>query len=180
MAPARDVEVKWRSFSLKVKNEGNDVPEQFVEPMKATHRALRVVEAVREKEGDAAVGPLYAEYGRRIHHDGQRTDFDDADVLRTVGLDPALAAAADDESYDEAIRASMKDALDVTGEDAGTPIIVFAGAQPTGYFGPIFSPAPTGEEALRVWDGLAALATASGFYELKRTRTVGPELGPRP
>ncbi len=131
------------------------------------------------------VAALEARYDPALAEDWDAVGLvhgDPAQPVRRVmfAVDPALAAAADDESHDEAIRVSMKDALDATGEDAGTPIVVFAGERRTGFFGPIFSPAPTGEEALRVWDGLAALAGVSGFYELKRTRTVGPEFGPRP
>ena len=31
-----------------------------------------------------------------------------------------------------------------------------------------------GEEAGALWDGVVAVARVPGFYELKRTRTVGP------
>ncbi len=43
-----------------------------------------------------------------------------------------------------------------------------------GFFGPVVSPAPTGEAAGRLWDGLLLLAAVPGFYEVKRTRTEEP------
>jgi len=47
-------------------------------------------------------------------------------------------------------------------------------------FGPVISPAPTGEDALKLFDGFAALAAQPGIWEVKRERTVGPVFGPRP
>jgi len=41
-------------------------------------------------------------------------------------------------------------------------------------FGPVVSPAPKGEAAGRLWDGLVLVAGTDGFFELKRTRTRKP------
>ena len=40
--------------------------------------------------------------------------------------------------------------------------------------GPVISPIPRGEAAARLWDGVLQVATADGFFELKRTRTRDP------
>ena len=45
-----------------------------------------------------------------------------------------------------------------------------------GYFGPVVTPAPTGQAALDLFDGLVLMTRVPGFYELKRTRTSGPQL----
>jgi hypothetical protein len=42
------------------------------------------------------------------------------------------------------------------------------------FFGPVISPAPKGEAAGRLWDGVFNVAKTRGFFELKRTRTVDP------
>ena len=42
------------------------------------------------------------------------------------------------------------------------------------FFGPVISPTPRGDEALRLWDGVVAAASFDGFFELKRSRTRGP------
>ena len=42
------------------------------------------------------------------------------------------------------------------------------------FFGPVVSPAPKGEAAGLLWDGCVLVANTPGFFELKRTRRVGP------
>jgi hypothetical protein len=43
-----------------------------------------------------------------------------------------------------------------------------------GYFGPVISPAPKGEAAGRLFDGIVLLSGSEGFYEIKRARTQPP------
>jgi len=44
----------------------------------------------------------------------------------------------------------------------------------TPIFGPVITPAPKGEAAGRLFDGLALVTEADGFFELKRTRDRKP------
>lgn len=180
VAPHRDLDVHWRSISLKIKNA--DTPDQpFAGLYESSHRLLRVMEVVRDAEGDAAVGDLYAEYGRRIHV-GQDLEFDPAEALDAVNLNRSFASAADDDSWDEAISTSTAEGLSLTGEDVGTPIIGFddMDGNPVGIFGPVISRNLDLDVSLRLWDGVYAAATIPGFWELKRTRTERPEVGFRP
>jgi hypothetical protein len=39
----------------------------------------------------------------------------------------------------------------------------------------VVTPAPKGEDAGRLWDGTVLVASTPGFFELKRTRTKGPD-----
>ena len=65
------------------------------------------------------------------------------------------------------------DRFDIPGR-GGTPVLRVNGMS---LFGPVISPAPTGEEAGDLFDGFVKVTAYPGFFELKRTRTVGPIFG---
>ena len=143
-------------------------------------RALRVVAAVRAQD-ELAVGPLYTELGRRIHHDGEKADDDLGGALAAVGLEPELATAVDDESWDDAIRTSMAEAKALVGDDVATPIAAIDdGDGPRGASGPILTAMPTGDEALQLFDAWVAMLRIPGFAELKRSRSGPPPHPERP
>lgn len=172
VAEARGLEVAWHPISLRIINEASE-PSPYTEGLLNGHRAGRVIEAARRAHGEAVVARLYTEFGTRIHP-GRRDDFDAiiAEGLAALSLDPALADAADDEQYDAQLRSTTEHALEIAGPDVGVPIISVDGVS---FFGPVVTPAPTGEQALRLWDGIVMAASVPGFYELKRGRTAGPQ-----
>ncbi len=180
--PERDLTVNWLPISLLFKNDPPEDSEYFA-PVNHTHKLLRVFESVRAAGGNDDGFKFYWEAGRNIHHDGN-WEIDPATILENAGLDASHAAAFDDESYDAGIRATMDEGLALTGNDVGTPIIAFEDPKNPGHkvgiFGPVISRVPTGEEGLALWDAMVTLSTMDGFWELKRTRTVGPEFGERP
>jgi hypothetical protein len=180
IADERELEVNWKPISLLLKNEPGEDSEYYG-PVKRTHGMLRVMESVRAAEGDGPIQAFYFELGARIHHD-KELEFDLADALTAVGLDPVHAAAFDDESFDAAIQESMDDGLGLTGTDVGTPIIakLNSDGKRVAYFGPVITRAPERDQALKLWDALDAMMDIDGFWELKRTRTEGPEFGDRP
>jgi hypothetical protein len=180
VVPNRDVKVTWQPISLMFKNDITPDHERY-DVYYSTHRMLRVMESVRAAEGDDPVGDLYWEFGRRIHHDKDRT-FDLSDALGAVGLDPAHATAADDEQWDAPIRERQAIGIDLAGEDIGTPIIAFddRDGERQAYFGPVITRVPPTEESLALWDALIAMMNVKGFWELKRTRTDRPDFGERP
>jgi len=174
VATLRDLDVTWHVMSLAVLNENNtDLSEHYTAFLPRALRYTRLVTAVAELHGAATVKPLYDALGARIHPGGS-IDVDTviAEALAEVGLPAGLAEYADSDEYDAQMRASHADGIGRVGQDVGTPVIAVAG---TAFFGPVISPAPTGEQAAALWDGVVAVAAYDGFFEIKRSRTRGPE-----
>lgn len=179
VARVRGFEVAWRTFSLRVLNEA-DESDEYAEAHRDGHRIGRVIEAARAEHGDTVVGTLYTAIGERLHHQG-RTDVDTIirEALGEAGLPEELVAhghggeLADEPSdeLDTLLRTNTDRAVSLAGPDVGIPIIAFDGVA---FFGPVVSPAPTGEAALKLWDGVAAAASVPGFFEIKRGRNVDP------
>lgn len=169
----RPVDVTWSVMSLSVLNEGRDLPPDYREMMDRGWGPVRVVTAAGELHGAEVLKPLYDAIGTAIHPGGVE-DYDEAIRigLEEAGLPSELADFAHSEEYDAQLRASTKRALDLVGDDVGTPVVAVEG---TAFFGPVVSPAPKGEAAGRLWDGCVLVAGTPGFYEIKRSRTVGPQ-----
>lgn len=168
----RDVTVRFHVMSLSVLNEGRELPAEYRAKMDAVWGPVRVVVAAADQHGEEVIEPLYTAMGTLIHPGG-RDDWDGviADALAQVGLPAELAQYAHSEEYDEKLRASHREGIEKVGEDVGTPVIAVGDVA---FFGPVVSPAPKGEEAGRLYDGVLAVAGVPGFFELKRTRTTGP------
>ena len=172
VARHRPIEVRWHVMSLSVLNEGRDLPESYRRLMDESWGPVRVLVAAAEAHGDGVLKPLYDAMGTR-RHPGGRSDTAAivAESLAEVGLPAGLATAAESDEHDAALRASTADALALVGNDVGTPVVAIDGV---GFFGPVVTPAPKGEQALAMFDGLALMTSVPGFYELKRSRTQGP------
>ncbi|GAA1419791.1 DsbA family protein [Agrococcus citreus] len=170
VAETRGLEVDWQVMSLAILNEGRDLPESYRARMPRSMRLTRLVTAARAAGGDDIVKPLYDALGTRIHP-GHRKDDDAiiAEALAEVGLAASLADETD--AHDETLHSTHQAAMDLVGDDVGTPVVAVGDVA---FFGPVVSPAPTGEEALRLFDGVVAAASVDGFFELKRSRTRGP------
>ncbi len=168
----RPIRVTWSVMSLSVLNEGRDLPADYRALMDNSWGPVRVIIAAQQAHGDEVVKKLYDAMGERIHH---RKIEDRAVVIREalaeVGLPAELAEAATTDANDAALRASHQRAIDLVGDDVGTPVIAVDGIA---FFGPVVSPSPRGEDAGRLWDGCVLVAGTDGFFELKRSRTRGP------
>lgn len=168
----RDVRVRWNVMSLSVLNEHADLPEDYRALMDRAWLPVRVVTAARLAHGEDVVGPLYTAIGTRLHPGGEQDHRAAvAGALEEVGLPAQLIEAGDTDAHDDALRASHEDGISRVGQDVGTPVIAVEG---TAFFGPVVTPAPKGDAAGRLWDGVLAVARTPGFYELKRTRDEGP------
>jgi len=172
VAKSRDLDITWNIMSLAVLNENTDVSDEYRAFFPRALRYTRLVAAVKQLHGQDAVKPLYDALGEQIH----LQDLKDADVvipaaLAAAGLPAELAAYSESTEYDEQMRASHFEGIGRVGQDVGTPVIAVDGVA---FFGPVISPAPKGQQALTLWDGVVAAASYEGFFEIKRSRTVGP------
>ncbi len=168
----RDLAVDFHVMSLSVLNEGRDLPAEYRAFLDDGWGPVRVLIAAEQRHGAAVLEPLYSAMGARIHPGAEK---DRAAVitgaLADVGLEADLADAATTTAFDDALRASHAAGMEPVGFDVGTPVIHVAGQA---IFGPVVTPAPRGEAAGRLLDGVLAVMATPGFYELKRSRTLGP------
>jgi hypothetical protein len=168
----RAVEVTWSVMSLSVLNEGRDLPDRYRDMMDSSWAPVRVIVAAARAHGPKVIKPLYDAMGTRIHRGGEdnyRTVI--VAALDEVGLPADLIGFADSTEADVDLRRTHQRAMDLVGDDVGTPVISVGGIA---FFGPVVSPAPVGEDAGRLWDGCLLVAGTPGFFEIKRTRSVGP------
>ncbi|MBC7375060.1 MAG: DsbA family protein [Frankiales bacterium] len=168
----RSISITWNVMSLAVLNDGRDLSPEYVEMMSKAWGPVRVCTAAKQAGHDLLA--LYTAYGEQIHH--SKVQLDDPalheNALKAAGLPLELAKAATDASLDEALKADHHAGMDQVGMDVGTPVIHVDGVA---FFGPVMSRIPRGEDAGKVWDGARLLAGFPHFYELKRTRTEGPQ-----
>ena len=168
----RDIEVTWSVMSLAVLNEERALSQDYDSMMDRAWGPVRVIIASAHAYGPSVIKPLYDAMGTRIHLGGEKEYHSViAPALKEVGLPADLSRFAGSTEVDAELRASHQRAIDLVGADVGTPVICI---QDVAFFGPVVSPAPKGEAAGRLWDGCLLVAGTQGFFELKRTRTVGP------
>ena len=174
VARQRPLQVTWRLMCLAHLNEGTPVSTAFAEVL---HRALgsaRVMTAARLEHGRDVVKPLYDAIGSRVHLDG-REDLDSlvGEALDEVGLPASLVKVAASDAVDLDLREEHDAAIALVGDDVGAPVVAVGDVA---FFGPVVSPSPRGEDALRLFDAVVMAGSVEGFFELKRTRTRGPIL----
>jgi protein-disulfide isomerase-like protein with CxxC motif len=169
----RPITPSFHVMSLAYLNSDKDIPQSYREKLEPAWGPVRVAIAAAQAAGDEVLLPLYTALGNRIHLEGR--DIDGPlieESLEEVGLPVALADAADSTDYDEDLRKSHHAGMDQVGMEVGTPVISVEGVA---FFGPVVTPAPKGEDAGRLWDGLLLVAATPGFFELKRTRDKEPD-----
>ena len=169
----RPIDVRFHVMSLAVLNAGRDeLPENYKEMLARAIGPVRVLIAAAQQHGDQVVRPLYEALGTRRHLGKEEFTRETIEAaLAEAGLPASLADAAETDAYDEALNESHHAGMDQVGMDVGTPVIATEGVA---FFGPVVSPAPKGEAAAKLWDGVLLVAGTDGFFELKRTRTREP------
>jgi 2-hydroxychromene-2-carboxylate isomerase len=173
----RPLDIRFNVMSLAVLNGGRDLPENYQRFMDRAWGPVRVCMAAAESAGPQVLRNLYTALGTRIHL--RKYELDErlyTEALAEAGLDTALADAAGSDVWDDALRASHDAGMKPVGLKVGTPVIHAPGpaGETVAFFGPVVTPSPKGEAAGRLWDGVLLVGATPGFYELKRSREVGP------
>ena len=159
-------------------------------PEAAPRRPLRCA----TPDGPDAVGPLYTRIGTDFHNrpgaetrSSSRWEAGFPEYLAEIGLTGDLAAAANDERWDDVLedgdRARRSSA---SARDVGTPILTFCDGGAS-FFGPVLSRIPRGDEAVELFDSdrLSGADAGHGRAEtqhpraavLRLTIRVGPWAG---
>jgi len=170
----RDVDVVFHVMSLAVLNEGREGLDPDYKRRMETEAwyGARAAIGVEQKYGQDGLSAFYTALGTRYHlNDEPRSPETVRAALTDLGFDQTIADDCATTKYDEALRISHHEGMDPVGMDVGTPVIRIDGVS---IFGPVISPAPKGEEAGALFDGVVTVMAYPGFFELKRSRTVGP------
>lgn len=162
------IDLRFRIMSLSVLNEHRELDSWYRQFNDRAWGPARVCAAAEALHGNAVLRDLYTAFGSRVHVERNK-DYDVVitESLDELGLPASLAKAAHTDEFDAALRASHQAAQEAVGEEAGTPVVTVDG---TGFFGPVLTSVPTGEEAIRLFQATRTLAGMGAFAELKRRR----------
>jgi predicted DsbA family dithiol-disulfide isomerase len=176
LAHAHLVELDWRIFSLELNSSEMDAP--FWDACARQGESLVALALARREGGDEAFARLYGELGRSLHDEKQE--------MSPVMVRESSAAAGLPDLVDRAVAMSelteevRQEFLDARRESVfGVPTLGIADLKVM--YGPVFSFAPEGEEAERMWEHTLWMAQRPDFFEMKRwPRDIRPgETEPR-
>lgn len=172
------IDVTWGVFCLEVQNFAKPV-EEFDESRSVSAPSLRTLVAIRKAEGQAAAGRFYQAIGTR-YFDGQEPLGDAATIeaaLVDVGLDPTWCATALGDPTTWNVVMAEHQAIRTDTRSFGVPTLRLDGGEGPAIFGPVISNEPASdEEAVKLWEHVSWLVRYENFSELKRDRTVQPDL----
>lgn len=168
----RDIDLTFHVMSLSVLNDGRDLDPGYRAMLDSAWAPARACLLVEQRHGSEKLAEFYTELGTRIHlkEEGLAIETVEA-ALQAVGADADIIEIAQTEQIDGDLRRSHHEGMDPVGDEVGTPVVRVNGMS---LFGPVVSPAPKGEAAGDLFDGFVKVTAYPGFFELKRTRTVGP------
>jgi 2-hydroxychromene-2-carboxylate isomerase len=166
------LDITWKFFSLEEVNLVAGKKHPWERPWSYGFGQMRVGALVRRELGNDGLDRWYAAVGRAFFHDGRKTHEPEvhAEVIAAAGFDPSLVerALADPTTLDEP-RAEHEDAVARYGAHGVATLVL-----PSGYalYGPVVVPAPTGDDALALWELVRAMERFPHLYELRHPKTL--------
>ena len=163
--------VNWKFFSLEVINHvaGKKMP--WERDVAYGWTPLRVAAWLRRIDNDLC-GAWYLASADALHIQGRRPYEPDTakELLLMIGApDDAWDKALADPTTHDDVRRDHDHAVQQLG-GFGVPIIVPTTGRAV--FGPVIVPAPTGDDALRLWEIVRGASEFPHFYELKVPKTA--------
>jgi 2-hydroxychromene-2-carboxylate isomerase len=163
------LQIDWRFFSLEEINRSEGKKHPWEREWSYGWGMLRVAALLRRRCMDDC-DRFYEAAGRALHVEGRKPHRPEVaqELLADLGLDPALVdeAIADASTHDD-VRADHDAAVAAGG--FGVPILVFDDG--SHLYGPVITPAPTGDDAMALWELVSATRRFPHLYELKRPKS---------
>jgi 2-hydroxychromene-2-carboxylate isomerase len=175
------LDITWRFFSLEEVNRVEGKKHPWERPWSFGWGQMRVGSLLRREHGNDELDRWYAAVGSAFFDEGVKTHVPAVheELLLANDFDPTLVerAIADPATIDD-VRADHDHAASTYGAH-GVPTIVRQGPErPNGaggtayaVYGPVVVPAPTGEDAVALWEIVRNMARFPHLYELRHPKT---------
>ena len=163
------LDIEWRFCSLEEINREEGKKHPWEREWSYGWSMMRVAAMLRRDSMDDC-DRFYEAAGRALHEESRKPHRPEVaeELCRELGLDPAVVRAAiDDPTTHDDVHADH-DAL-VNSGGFGVPTLVFDDGRQV--YGPVVAPAPTGQEALDLWDLTVAYSKVPHLYELKTPKS---------
>ena len=166
----RDIDVTWRFFSLEEGKWKDGDPHPWERPWSFGWSLLRVAAFLRDSQGgNESVDRFYEVAGRLFHEEGVKVHTQEGaeKALLEMGLDPGIVGEAiGDQATNDAVLADHRGGVERGA--FGVPTLVLDRSDV--FFGPVIAPAPVGDAAGRLWDGVTAWREFPHLYEIQRPK----------
>ena len=163
------LEIDWRFFSLEEINREEGKKHPWEREWSYGWGMMRVAAKLR-RESMEDCERFYEATGRALHEDGRKPHRPEVaeEICAEIGLDPAVVVAAiEDPTTHDDVRADHTAVVARGG--FGVPTLVLEGDRHV--YGPVAAPAPTGQDALDLWDLTVAYSRFPYLYELKTPKS---------
>ena len=167
----RGLDITWKFFSLEEVNLVAGKRHPWERPWSFGFGQMRVGALIRRELGNDALDRWYAAVGHAFFYDGVKTHIPavHAQVIAAAGFDESFVerAVADASTLTE-VRDEHLDAAARYGAH-GVPTLVLD--QGYAVYGPVVVPAPTGADAVALWELVRGMQRFPHLYELRHPKT---------